>query len=97
MINITPHERSIILQILHSTISECTVLAFGSRISGKHRRYSDLDLAIDGQKRFSVLQLFEVKEKFSDSELPFRVDILDWNALTPAFQDIISSSNVKIQ
>jgi predicted nucleotidyltransferase len=78
-------------------VPDCEVLVFGSRKTQHHRKYSVINLAVRGRKRLSLLQLFELKEKFSESALPFRVDISDWNALTPEFQEVISSHLVKIQ
>ncbi len=97
MIDITNDQKSIIHDILKASVPDSEVLAFGSRISQHHGKYSDLDLAVHGRGRLSLLQLFELKEKFSESSLPFRVDITDWNAFSPEFQKIVFSRAVKIQ
>jgi predicted nucleotidyltransferase len=97
MIDLTIDQESIIHAILKATVPDCEVMVFGSRISQHHKKYSDLDLAVRGIKRLSLLQLFELKEKFAESSLHFRVDISDWNAFTPEFQKVISSHLVKIQ
>jgi predicted nucleotidyltransferase len=96
MISITETQRTIIQQVL-TTISNCEVLAFGSRLSNSHADHSDLDLALVGQHRFSLLQLYELREKFSESVLPFRVDIVDWNAVSPDFQKVIASRCERLQ
>ena len=97
MISISEIQRTIIQQVLTTTIPNCEVLVFGSRLSNNHAHYSDLDLAVVGHHRFSLLQLYELREKFSESVLPFRVDVVDWNAVSPDFQKIITSRFEKFQ
>ena len=46
MLAITEAERQIVLDILHKNVPEYEVWAFGSRVKGTAKRYSDLDLAI---------------------------------------------------
>jgi len=36
--------------------------------------------------------LEEIKEAFQESELPFRVDVIDWNEITDAFRSAIEES-----
>lgn len=96
MINITEHQHSIVQDILRRSLHDCEVLAFGSRLSTSNKKSSDLDLAIIGHQGFSLLQLYELREKFSESELPFRVDIIDWNAISPEFRKVISTRCEKL-
>jgi len=97
MINITEAQGAIIHQVLTSNVPQCEVLAFGSRVGNRHTHHSDLDLVLVGTHRFPLIQLYELKEKFSESELPFRVDIVDWNAVSPDFQKVIASRFEKLQ
>lgn len=95
MINITNEQKEIILQILNSYVPDSRVLAFGSRVRGDFKKYSDLDLAIIGNNKMSINQWGELIEAFQESELPFRVDILDWRAISEEFRvEIVKSCEV---
>ncbi len=39
----------------------------------------------------------DLKEDFSDSDLPWRVDVVDWASTDPAFQAIIARNKVVVQ
>jgi len=62
---------------------------FGSRVSGASRKYSDLDIVLVGDDAFSIARLEEIRNAFSESDLPIQVDILDWQAISPAFKTVI--------
>ena len=91
MIHVTEAEQSIILDILARRVPACEVRAFGSRVTGKHRPYSDLDLAIIAPEALTIGQMARVKDDFEASDLPFRVDVLDWRRISPEFQKTIET------
>jgi len=91
MIAISEDSLSMIKDILNKTIPHCEVRAFGSRVNGTNREYSDLDLAIVGEKRLGISVLGDVQEAFMESTIPFRVDVLDYNAVSEKFQKIIDA------
>ncbi|MCL6591561.1 MAG: nucleotidyltransferase domain-containing protein [Firmicutes bacterium] len=65
------------------------VWAFGSRVTGKAKRYSDLDLAVISNHPLDFGLLGEIRDAFSESDLPFKVDLVDWAATSPEFREII--------
>lgn len=75
--------------ILRKQVPGCTVWAFGSRVLGTAHSYSDLDLILLTNKPLDWGMLFHLKEAFAESDLPFKVDIVDWSSITPAFQALI--------
>ena len=77
-IDITPEERAIVLRILNEIVPDREVRAFGSRVTGKAKPFSDLDLAIMGDEPLSLETRARLDEAFSESDLPWKVDILDW-------------------
>lgn len=89
MISVTEHELDIILAIIEEYVPSCEVRAFGSRVKGKIKPYSDLDLAIVGKSELGMSLLFDIKEAFQQSELTFRVDLLDWHTISPEFKKVI--------
>ena len=86
------HDR--VLAILRRRIPDQTVWAFGSRVDGKARKYSDLDLVIVGSEPIPKDIYDKLIEDFDDSELPIRVDLLDWNRIDDNFKPYILERHV---
>ena len=84
----------VLINIFGEFCPESEVLAYGSRLSGNAHEGSDLDLTI---KNFPKEQyLFELKQKVSESNIPFLVDINLYDNLPQSFKDEIDKNNVKI-
>lgn len=60
---------------------------FGSRIKGTAKHYSDLDLVLLTEAPLTIRQQRELEEAFSD--LPFKVDLIDWASCSDNFKQII--------
>ena len=97
MIDLRPHHLEKVRSILARHASHCEVRAFGSRVNGKAKSYSDLDLAVVGSGKLSDDTLRWLREAFEESDLPFRVDVLDWHAISPSFQKVIEREYEVIQ
>ena len=69
---------------------------FGSRTTGRARRYSDLDLAIDASWRLTLDEIARLTEAFSDSDLPYRVDLVDWHDIDDRWRQIIVAERVAL-
>ena len=91
MIDITPKHLETIQRILLTEhVPECEVRAFGSRVKWTAKDYSDLDLAVVGSEPLSLRQLRRLKEAFEESNLPIRVDVVDWQSLSDGFKQVIA-------
>ncbi len=91
---LSEEEKKIVKDILNKITPSSKVLAFGSRVSGKNLKpFSDLDLAIVGNQKLSIDLLGKIKEEFSNSDLPFMVDIVDYNAVDKNFAEIIKKNS----
>jgi type I restriction enzyme S subunit len=75
--DLDPRHLAAIRAVLAREVPNHTVYAFGSRVSGGARPWSDLDLAAFGQEPLTLRQLRQLREAFEDSELPMRVDVSD--------------------
>ncbi|MDR0311040.1 MAG: nucleotidyltransferase domain-containing protein [Acidobacteriota bacterium] len=89
MIHASESEREIIEDILRLHVPNCEVRVFGSRYKGTHKPYSDIDMAIVGKELLDIHKMGELKDAFEESDLPYRADVMDWNAISPAFQSTI--------
>ncbi len=94
MIHLKPHDLAIVEEILKKNIPERKVLVFGSRAGGTPKKHSDLDLCVMGEHSLSLQQEVNLKEAFSESDLPMRVDIVNWASLTPDFKEIIQKTGI---
>ena len=83
-----------VLAILRRHIPDKTVWAFGSRVGGKARKYSDLDLVVVGSEPIPSDIYDKLIEDFDDSELPIRIDLLDWNRIDDNFKPYIQKRHV---
>ena len=89
MIDITKKERNIISDILNQYLCGREVMVFGSRASGSPKPYSDLDIAIMGDEKIDFETQALLRDAFEESDLPFRVDILQWCNTSPEFKKTI--------
>ena len=89
MIELSAAQRDTVLTILTAHVPGCEVRAFGSRVTGRVKPYSDLDLAVVGAARLDLDVFRRLREAFEESELPFRVDVLDWHGVSAEFRHII--------
>jgi len=77
-IDLNPEHRAIVLDILRAHLpAHAKVWVAGSRATGKARRTSDLDLVFDVGQRLSSNLEYALHDAFSDSDLPWRVDVID--------------------
>lgn len=96
-IDITPEERAIVLRILNEIVPDREVRVFGSRVTGKAKPFSDLDLAIMGDEPLSLETRARLEEAFSESDLPWKVDILDQFSSDQAFQGLINPVSIFLE
>ncbi|MBI5416465.1 restriction endonuclease subunit S, partial [Candidatus Poribacteria bacterium] len=97
MIDVSPYQLEIINNILEKHVPECEVRAFGSRATWTAKDYSDLDLVIVGKKKLPDKTIYALEEDFQESDLPFRVDVLDWNTISPEFRKVIEKGYVVLR
>jgi len=91
MISIQKEHLDMLKHILNLHIPGHEVRAFGSRVKGTNRKFSDLDLAIVGNGKLDNRSLWKLKNTLMESRLPFRVDVLDYNSISENFRKIIDN------
>lgn len=64
---------------------------------GRRKKYSDLDLAVITDKTLSLSVSAELAEAFSESDLPWKVDVVDWVTTSDSFRKIIEKDKVVLQ
>lgn len=96
-LTITNEELAIVKQILQTHIPNLEVWAFGSRVKGNAKPYSDLDLAVITREPLSLQTHADLVDAFSESDLPWKVDIVDWALLTENFKHVVQSQYMVVQ
>ena len=96
MLNLAPEQLKTVRTILQATVPGREVLAFGSRVRGRAKIASDLDLCVMGNEPLSPSQLLELRSTFSDSRLPFKVDIVEWPKVARNFRRIIERDGIPV-
>ena len=96
-IDLNPHDLKIVLAILRKFVPDREVWAFGSRVKWTAKPFSDLDLAIVGEQSLPISIAADLAEAFDESELPIKVDVVDWATTSEAFRQIIKKEKVLLQ
>ncbi|MCW2411802.1 MULTISPECIES: restriction endonuclease subunit S [unclassified Sphingobium] len=96
-IDLRPDHAKIVHEIIARHLpAGVSVRVFGSRAKWTTKPHSDLDLALKGKEPLPRSVLGDLAEAFSESDLPFRVDVVDWHAVTPSFQAVIDRDGVAL-
>ncbi len=87
---------ALIRELLNRHLPGVEVWAYGSRIKGTAKPWSDLDLVVfaDPSQQNAV---GELREAFEESDLPFRVDLFVWDELPASFKENINENHLLLQ
>lgn len=96
-LNLNPRDWEIVHDILARHVPQYEVWAFGSRAKGTAKEYSNLDLAIISDQPMSLSLSAALSDDFAESDLPIKVDIVDWATTSEAFRRIIEKDKLVIQ
>lgn len=91
-LKIEEEDFNILKSILQKFVPQYEVHAFGSRVTDTSKPFSDLDVVIMTKNALDIATLGGLMEALSESHLPFRVDVVDWSNISPAFQRVIQQN-----
>ena len=97
-LDLRPEWLAIVHHILATYLPEAEVLAYGSRVTGTAHEGSDLDLVVRNPHKpmIPAYNLGEVRDAFSESNIPILVDILDWARIPDSFREEIERVGVVV-
>ena len=96
-IDLSPAELEIVRDILRARLPTGTqARVFGSRATASARKYSDLDLALEGEGPLDPDIVRDIAEALSESDLPYKADVIDLRSVDPAFRTIIEPDMVTL-
>lgn len=93
MINIESRHRKILESILGKY--DYSFFLFGSRITAKAKKFSDIDLLYFEDIPNEII--LKLSEEFEESDLPYLVDLVDYNKCDDDFKKIIGHNYVCLQ
>ena len=96
-VDLRPDHWAIVRDALRRHVPDREVVAFGSRATWTAKDYSDLDLAVMGEESLSLRTVSALDEALGDSDLPFKVDVVDWARIDDAFRSVIRRHGVSVQ
>lgn len=86
----------LVLDLTKRHLPGVEVWAYGSRVRGNPRRYSDLDLvAFTGPDQEPLAD--NLRQAFEESDLPIRVDLFLWEELPESFRNRIRKEYAVLQ
>ena len=97
LLDVRPDHLKMVQNILQRFVPDREVWAFGSRAKWLAKEYSDLDLCVLGETPLSFSTLGLLEEAFDESDLPYKVDVVDWATTSSSFQQIIQRDKVVVQ
>lgn len=83
-----------ILKCIYLHVPHIKIFAFGSRVKGTARKYSDFDLALDAGHPLDLSALIKIKNTLSETDLPIVVDIVDYYSLSLDFKALVDEQKL---
>jgi type I restriction enzyme, S subunit len=96
-LDISEAQWQIVRDILRRIVPARQVWAFGSRATHKAKTFSDLDLLILGDQSLPIEKSAALADEFSQSDLPWKVDVVDWATTSAPFRQLIEQDKVVVQ
>ncbi len=94
-IDIRQDQLEIVKNILNRLLPDnIKVWVYGSRARWMTEDSSDLDLALEGEDKIDSQIIGEIHHEFEESDLPYKVDIVDMATIDDSFKKIIEKEKV---
>ena len=95
-IDISVGQAKIIKDLFKRYLPNTTVWVYGSRANGTAQLHSDLDMVAFVEQP-QAMDIFDLKEAFDESDLPFRVDFFIWDNIPDNFHHNIQANHIVFQ
>jgi len=79
-------------QIITEILPGAKIWVFGSRATGKNKPSSDLDLCVDAGQKIGLEKMAKINLALEESDIPYRVDVVDRQDVDEGFLGIIDST-----
>ncbi len=89
MLQLEKRHQAIVMLVLKENLTGQRVFIFGSRVTNRSRKFSDLDICIEGDE-ITYAEMAKLKDAFSESDLPYFVDVVQKSSISESFYRLIS-------
>lgn len=98
-LNLAERYLDMVQAILNQHVPDHDVWAYDSRVTGGAFEASDLDLVVrhPADPHQGCAGLFDLRDAFVESNLPIRVDVMDWARIPETFRHEIERGYVVVQ
>ena len=94
MIDVEPVYFNELKSILKKYFRNKKILIYGSRAKGNAHHGSDIDIAVFGDSVISIEKLSFIDEEFSESDIPYTVNLVDAGRIDDSFRQVIIKEGV---
>ena len=87
ILHLLPRHLGMVQALLQHYLPDAEVWAYGSRVTGTGHEASDLDLVVRHPTNLDadLPGIARLKEAFLESDLPIRVEVMEWSRLPKSF------------
>lgn len=64
------------------------LVIFGSRVSGKASKWSDIDVGILGSQKIPMRTMSNIKESVEEMPILYKIDVIDFAGADKKFKDV---------
>ena len=98
-LDIWPRHLVLLRQLLQQHLPHAEVWAYGSRVNGDGHEASNLNLVVrqPADLKQETRHLEQMREALVESDLPIRVDVVDWARIPATFHREIERAYVVVQ
>jgi len=86
--------KRIIIGVISALLPEAKIYLFGSRAGGTHKKYSDVDIAVDAGKELRRADVGEARDMLNESNIPFKFDVVDLQAVDQEMKNSILKNGI---
>ncbi|MNL33600.1 Nucleotidyltransferase domain protein [compost metagenome] len=72
------------------------VFLFGSRATGKHRPFSDIDLLFTPSPQLTNAEVFRLLSTMEESSFPYKVDLVNEHELAHSYRDSVDKDKIEL-
>ena len=92
-IDLTVIQQKEVIDLIKYYIPNTEVWVYGSRVKFTSRPASDLDIVAFSTPE-QKMDIYNLKEAFEESDIPFRVDLFVWDEIPKQFKNNIKSEHI---
>jgi uncharacterized protein len=86
MLDLEPRHLELVKTIIRRHVPHARLIAFGSRVKGTAKKFSDLDLALEADRPLTMQAFALLEADLEESDLPIKVDVIDMRTISPQFR-----------